>query len=382
MVESAHGTGSANLNYCNKKGRIGNKKQKSTQNNFSKKRFNKKQMWIIFIEVIVCIIFVLAFIVTYQYADQNGCSGVFWDYTSDCGIQILSGGGFFDILFSAIAAYVKEKKIVFWQFFMGIMAVILFLVCLFTYFKIKGDVVQKEKEIEIVNFGNDEEAEDIVNSDESSQRIQKTVVEYKINQDLYMSERSLKDYYVGEISKGSEKNAKAEILLNNLEYNMPAGSRSVNYTKLLETADMEYDTYMYQRNRDKSNSAENETLFLDRMEMLQKSLDKREEAHKEWENPVNERLLASGYRDMGDEYFSRGMQSDAIMAYEKSAEWSMKAIYHAAAKKDYDEMKRCMGLFEKLKNEVEKLNEIDLDRKEKIQKMIEVYNLFTNKINQ
>ena len=221
-----------------------------------------------------------------------------------------------------------------------------------------------------------------MNSDESSQRIQRTVVEYKINQDLYMSERPLEDYYVGEILKGNEKNAKAEILLNNLEHNMPAGSRSVNYTKLLETADKEYDTYMYQRNRDKSNSAENETLFLDRMEMLQKSLDKREEAHKEWENPVNERLLASGYRDMGDEYFSRGMQSDAIMAYEKSAEWSMKAIYHAAAKKDYDEMKRCMGLFEKLENEVENLNEIDLDRKEKIQKMMEVYNLFTDKINQ
>lgn len=66
---------------------------------------------------------------------------------------------------------------------------------------------------------------------------------------------------------------------------MPVGSRSVNYTNLLGTADMEYDMYMYQRNRDKGNSTENETLFSDRIEMLQKSLDKREEAHKECEDP-------------------------------------------------------------------------------------------------
>lgn len=375
MVESAHGTGSANLNYGNKKGRVGNKKQKSTQNNISKKRFNKKQIWIVSIEVILCVITALAFKVTYQYADKNGCSGVFWDYISDCGIQIL-GGGFLDIFVSAIAAYVKEKKMVFWQFFIGIMAGILLFVCFFTFLKIKGAIEQ-----EIVSFGNDKEAKDSVNSDESSQRIQKTVVEYKINQDLYMSERSLKDYYVGEISKGNEKNVRAEILLNNLEYNMPAGSRSENYTNLLETADSEYDTYMYQRNHDKGKSTENETLFLDRIEMLQKSLDKREEAHKEWENPSNERLLASGYRDMGDEYFSRGMQSDAIVAYEKSADWYIKAIYHAAAEKDYDEMKRCMEKFEKLGYEVEKLDEIDLDRKENIQKMIDVYKLFTDKIN-
>lgn len=378
MVESAHGTGSANSNYGNKKGRVGNKKQKSTQNNIFKKRFNKKQIWIVSIEFILCVITVLVvFIVTYQYADKNGCSGVFWDYISDCGIQIL-GGGFLDIFVSSIVAYVKEKKMVFWQFFIGIMAGILLFGCFFTFFKIKGAIAQ---EVKTIYWGNDEEAKDIVNADESLQHIQKTVVEYKINQDLYMSERSLKDYYVGEISKGNEKNVMAEILLNNLEYNMPAGSRSENYTILLETADSEYDTYMYQRNHDKGKSTENETLFLDRIEMLQKSLDKREEAHKEWENPSNERLLASGYRDMGDEYFSRGMQSDAIVAYEKSAEWYMKAIYHAAAEKDYDEMKRCMEKFEKLGYEVEKLNEIDLDRKEKILKMIEVYNLFTNKIN-
>lgn len=376
MVESAHGTGSANLNYGNKKGKIGNKKQKSTQNNFSKKRFK-----IVFIEVILCVIFVLAFIVTYQYAEQNGHSEVFWEDISDYGIQILSGS-FFDILVSVIVACEKEKKIdriVFCQFFMGIMAVMLLLVWLFAFFKIKGDIEQKEPET--VDFEEDGEAEGIVDSDESLQRTQKTVVEYKVNQDLYMSERSLKDYYAGKISKENEKNVKAEILLNNLEYNMPTGSESVNYTKLSETADMEYDTYMYQRNRDIRDNPENETLFFDRIETLQKSLDKREEAHKEWENPLNERLLANGYRDMGDEYFGREMQSDAIVAYEKSAEWYMKAIYHAAAKKNYDEMKKCMGLFEKLGNEAEKLNEIDLDRKEKIQKMIEVYNLFTDKIN-
>lgn len=58
----------------------------------------------------------------------------------------------------------------------------------------------------------------------------------------------------------------------------------------------------------------------------------------------------------------------------------MKAIYHAAAIGDYVEMEKSMKLFDKLGKEVEKLDEIDLNRREKIKTLIEVYAIFVDKV--
>ena len=90
--------------------------------------------------------------------------------------------------------------------------------------------------------------------------------------------------------------------------------------------------------------------------------------------------MANGYKDMGDEYFGREKQNDAIEAYENGVEWYMKAIYHAAAIGDYVEMEKSMELFDKLGKEVEKLDEIDLNRREKIKTLIEVYAIFVDKV--
>jgi len=391
VAESRHGTGSAILS--SKKGRIKsslisklqNEKQKRIQENTTEKKHSKKRVskWIILITFIVCIIFLGIMAGIERYAVRNKCSSVFWNYISDCGIQILCGS-FFDVIFSLCAAYLKEKQIrgvVFWRIFLGLMGVLLVFVCFLTYSKIKG-AINQQKEIGGIQKKNNVTTENVMQSGENIQDIQRIAVVYKINQDLYMNNKPLEDYYIGQISEENECAVRAEILYNNLEGNIPMGSKSGNYSKLLETADKEYDTYMYQRNRDKDNESENDVLFSDRIDMLQKSLKKREEAHKECEYPENERLLANGYKDMGDEYFGRGMQNDAIITYEQSLGWYMKAIYHAAAMCDYEEMKKSMDLLKKLEKEVEKLNEIDSNRKEKIRTHVEVYDIFVDKLNE
>ena len=58
----------------------------------------------------------------------------------------------------------------------------------------------------------------------------------------------------------------------------------------------------------------------------------------------------------------------------------MKAIYHAAATGDHVEKDKRMKLFDKVGNEVGKLDEIDLNRREKIKTLIEVYAIFVDKV--
>lgn len=59
----------------------------------------------------------------------------------------------------------------------------------------------------------------------------------------------------------------------------------------------------------------------------------------------------------------------------------MKAIYHAAALNDFQEMNRCMSLFKEMGEEVKKLEKIDLDRRNKIETIIKVYEKFVDLIN-
>lgn len=93
-----------------------------------------------------------------------------------------------------------------------------------------------------------------------------------------MNDRPLEDYYAGEISEENEKNVRAEILLKNLKENLPVKNQLDNYDELLLTADEEYETYKIQRKRNKGTEKDNDYLFSDRIETLQKSLNRRGEA--------------------------------------------------------------------------------------------------------
>lgn len=389
MAESVHGTGSAISNSCNgrtkypKNSRRKYKKKKRAQSNYHKKRSHAKR-WIkgIIAIGIIIVVFLVFMNLIRKYAVSNNCGSAFWNFVSDTGVQIVFGGGFFDAIISLGLAYLRDKKIileVFWGFFLGILVVILAFVCFFAYSGVEGAISQK-KEAKVEKEINDADSGSVAQLDRGSQSAQKTTVAYVIKDDLYMNDRPLEDYYAGEISEENEKNVRAEILLKNLKENLPVKNQLDNYNELLFTADKNYKTYLYQRELTKDSENDNDMLFSDRIETFQKSLNRRGEANKKCEDPENERLLANGYKDMGDEYFGREKQNDAIEAYENGVEWYMKAIYHAAAIGDYVEMEKSMELFDKLGKEVEKLDEIDLNRREKIKTLIEVYAIFVDKV--
>ena len=380
MAESVHGTGSAISNSCNSRGRT--KYPKNSRRYYKKRSHAKRWIKKIIAIGIIIVVFLVFMNLIRKYAVSNNCGSAFWNFVSNTGVQIVFGGGFFDAIISLGLAYLRDKKNileVFWGFFLGILVVILAFVCFFTYSGVEGAIIQK-KEAKVEKEINDADSGSVVQPDRGSQSAQKTTVAYVINDDLYMDDKPLEDYYTGEITEKDEEVVRAEILLNNLEKNLPVENQLENYDELLLTADMEYKTYLYQRELTKGTKEDNDILFSDRIEMLQKSLDKRKEAGKQCEDPQNEHPLANGYKDMGDEYFGRKKQNDAMEAYENGAEWYMKAIYHAAATGDYDEMEESIELFEKLGEEVEKLGEIDPGRKKKIKKLIEVYAIFVDKV--
>ena len=355
----------------------------------------QKKKWnpyiiIIIIEVIVFAVILCLFYLIKKYANENDCGSEFWIYLANGGAEIESAcfG-----LFASILPFIKGIKDFMskgWQSFTNLIVPIgvfvvgtLSFLCLFTFFDIQGAVEKEnERQNQLTQSNGTQESSTQMssNSGQESEEV-KEIVKYNINQDLYMKNRPLEDYFSGEITIENYKLVKAEILYNNLEDNKPEGSASDNYRELLETADYHYETYKFKKeyaDRMKNNSEE---WFNDRIESLQESLDVRGEAEKECESPENERPIATGFRDKGDEYFGRGNQNMAMDAYEQSSDGFMKAIYHAAAIGDYEEMNASMELFRKLGVEVQKLDRIGLDRKNQITEWIEVYGIFVERVN-
>lgn len=229
-----------------------------------------------------------------------------------------------------------------------------------SYAKVKAEVLERKEEKALNDF-----------NVQSVQEVQIVVISYYVNQDPFMNKIPLEQYYGKAVVEEKREEIMVEILCNNLENNIPKGNKSENFTKYQEIADAEYDTYLYEKDRDVDSDMEE--LLNDRLERLQRSLDNRKKANAEYETPDNERPIAAGYRDKGDEYFGQGDQEQAYEAYEESAEWYMKAIYHAIVVEDEDEIIVCMRDFKKMGKEVEKLDQISDDRKKVISMMISVY---------
>lgn len=368
MAESGHGIGSAIMHFAHNAGRTlkGNQIVRNSLLLFAGS---------VIIGALFCII--------KQYANAYNCGSVVWDYVSEAGIVIL--GAFIGLaatLISCIDNLISKKrehKKAIRIFGMTLYFFSLAGLCLLTFFKVKGTIEKKEEEM--VEKGR--VVRDILMQGREVMQLTKLdkIIPYDIDLDLYMDNNPLDMYYEGVITDKNVENVKAQILMNNLEINKPAGGKSTYYVERTERADFEYETYLFQKQYTNKMQNDSEEWFERRMISLQNSLDEREKAEMECHIPENERPLAAGYKDKGDEYFGKKRQGEAMEAYEESAEWNMKAIYHAAALNDFQEMNRCMSLFKEMGEEVKKLEKIDLDRRNKIETMIKVYEKFVDLIN-
>ena len=322
---------------------------------------------------------------------MNGCGSAFWEYLSNSGVTFASAllGGIVAIAPAIIGAQKFKSQqqrnltnliVPIGRFVVGTLSSL----CLLTFFNVQG-AVEKENEIKnqlTQNSSTQMSGIQMSSNNEQASNEFKEIITYNIAKDLYMENRALEDYYSGEITAENSKLVKAKILYNNLEHNKPKGSVSNNYSELLKTADYHYETYKFKKEYANKMNNTSEDWFEDRMESLQESLNVRIEADKECEDPKNERPIATGFRDKGDEYFGRGNQNIAIGAYEKSADWFMTATYYAAAIGDYEEMNTCMTKFKALGEEVQKLNNVDLSRRNRIIELIEVYDIFVGWVNE
>ena len=343
---------------------------------------------IIIVELIILAVILCLFYLIKKYANKNNCGSEFWIYLANGGSALVSA------CLSALATVlpfikgVKRFLSTGWRGFTNLTVPIgmfvvgtLSFLCLFTFFDVRGAVEKESEKKNQLTQNSSTQMSSILmsgNNEQESKEVKEVTI-YNINQDLHMENRPLEDYYNGEITAENTKSVKAKILYNNLEYNKPNGSTSDDYNKLLETADYQYKTYEFKKDYADEKDNTSEEWFEDRMESLLESLATREEAGKEYESPKNERPIATGYKDKGDEYFGRNDKETAMDAYEQSADWFMKAINHAAAIGDYEEMNTCMTEFRKLGEEVKK---IDSSRRNKITEWIEVYEIFVELVSE
>ena len=307
------------------------------------------------------------------YAIHIGHIGLFLDFTA----EFIVAFGLSDLAVSCFVMVFGEKgkeHKTHWRCFVifSVTTVIVFVLDIAALSKIWGAALTKEDNQIIVIKDN----EQILGENEKPVVTIESIT-YILDEDYYMEEILWQEYY-SEDSQESLYEIKAQVLYNNLKYNQPKGNLSVHFTELTEIADTRYEFYLFQKKQAGKNGDNSSTLFEDRIETLQKALHNREEAEVDFENLDNEKCLATGYKDMGDEYFARNMQNDAMAAYRSSTEWCMKWIYHAAAMKDYKKMNMGIELFRKINQETVKLTDISQTRTDQITEMLKVYETFTD----
>lgn len=362
MTESKRKNGSVILS-------SGEKGRTKTRKSAPKRKLEKKMGRILIIGVALVIVTIVWAILIAGKAGNNNCESLFWNelgnYVWAVAIVLV-----IEIVAVMLGVFLETNEkieiqaILYWIIFVYL----LFVVCLFFDFgvsaKVRGEVLEKkESEISEPNVNQNEENDTTI-----------AVIPYDVDADPFMEKNTLEQYYGQSVEGKKESEVRAQILYNNLKNNKPKGNSSTNYNNLCEIADAEYKTYLHEQKRDKESI--HEELFENRIGRLQQSLNNREKADKENETLANEAPLATGYKDMGDEYFRRGRQHDAIEVYEESAKWYMRAICHAAAESDMKGVKDCLKKYEELGEEVEKLADVSSDRKEKINNMIQSYKEF------
>ena len=322
---------------------------------------------ILIIEVVLVIVSIIIAIIIAGYARRHNCESVFWDQLGDY-LLVIVVVVLIDIVIALVINQLTQvKKIPFLIAFIFVWVIILGSFDGGVYAKIKSQVLKNKENTADEKNVNEETTKD--------NTVVRTIL-YDVDKDPFMEQYTLEEYYGDVIAEQNKSEIRAQILWTNLENNKPEGEPSTNYNRLREVADAEYDTYLYERKRDKSKDSVE--LFENRIGRLQQSLNHREEADGESETPENERPMATGYKDKGDEYLGQKRQSDAFESYEKSAEWYMRAICHAAAETNMEEVNSCMKKFVELGEEVDKLNEIAEHKKDKIGVMIQSYKCFVD----
>lgn len=187
-----------------------------------------------------------------------------------------------------------------------------------------------------------------------------TRVIYNFDEDPFFDR---KEEYFG-VEKGSLSDDEileqmVKVILTDMEAQECEGTKiPKEYSKCTKEADLQYETYLFQRKRDwnkKDSDAEEDFVKKKRINDLLSAIKKRIRGDEYYKNAENRRIIALYYKDRGDEYAKDEKLQKALEDYEDSAEWAMKSIYTAYINGDYNKMKEA---YKCLDNATEALNEL------------------------
>lgn len=317
---------------------------------------------------------IILLLAIYIYAKEHHCRSVFWECIGNY-FEGFSGEFIFTIIGSGVGAGVSMKNLeenkkclpLFLKRWGGL---VIFLysgfITMGSFFRVQAAICKQEEAV--VEISKTEEGELIYQ------------IPYDVDQDPFMENHSLEEYYGIEVQENENIEAMVKILHNNKENNrLEKREVTVAYNRYIEAADVEYE--MAQVMVEEYENTGNEIFFEDCMDLGIKAVHNRECADEECEKLSNERPIAAGYKELGDKYVGKGNSEKAFSMYQCSAKWYIRVICHGISDKDKEEVTECIKQFKKLGVEISKIevqDQEDKDRKEKILDLLEVYNIYVN----
>lgn len=327
------------------------KKDNAISNHAGKK--NERDSGRLLIVIGVAAVVVLG-ITSCIYAYNNKVGDIWWTYFGEIfqewGVGVFSGEGLLALLCKWNP--LKEKNIDVGggvKYFVIVIFITIFLTILGGIMKIKGEIEARKTEENNSLFEEEKHVELEPEETENPQSIYQKK-QYMLSDDYFVED--LTAYYgveKGSISKEEQLNKKVNLIYEDIK--MLEKQKEVDteipkeYLIDINRADAQYETYVFQRDRDWYEESD----FIKRQEWrlgdLAEAKKYRLEADIEYKDASNLRLVASYCLDEGDEYMrcSQMAKDESIKqdkkgcaerAYREGAEMCMEAIYIAAQEND------------------------------------------------
>lgn len=133
------------------------------------------------------------------------------------------------------------------------------------------------------------------------------------------------------------------------------------YEDCTQAAELLYQTYMYQRDRDWSKRHTYAIIVSKncRIDVLVKAKDERVNGDSEYQDYENRRIISIYFKELGDEYVQDNNQKKASEMFKESIKWAMKSLYTAYANKKYEKMKTVYNDLDNSLSALEQLDEIN-----------------------
>lgn len=338
-----------------------------------------KNMWKQRLKVFSLFILFAPIICFYGVAKCENKLSVFFDFWSNAIFQLVITSLASSVVI-AIIKFVAKKR--------AYSYVIIFAFIIITTFSVSGILkiqsIHFEKSESSNNNNNSNNNDNNADMHESDNVEKYTKIPYVFEDDPFFTEK--KEEYFG-IKKGSltEKDEMVEYMANVIYEDMQSTKiKDKNISELYENytqaAELLYQTYTYQRDRDWSKKDTYAVVVSKncRIEILIKAKDERINGDNEYQDCENRRIISIYFKELGDEYIEDNNQEEASEKFKESIKWAMKSLYTAYANKNYKKMKIVYSNLDSSISALEQLDKINSENTADIRMCCDAYKLIIN----